>query len=81
MPPTQDLLSDQEITTAYDDVRSDQSETTWLVLKYADAKSDTLKLDSTGTGEISEMVEALGSEAAYGYIRTTTLPFASSTDS
>lgn len=69
MPPAQDLLSDTEISTAYDDVRSDQSETTWLVLKYVDAKSDTLKLDATGTGDITEMVEHLGEEAAYAYIR------------
>lgn len=69
MPPAQDLLSDTEITTAYDDVRSDQSETTWLILKYADAKSDNLKLDCTGTGDIAEMAESLGEEAAYAYIR------------
>jgi hypothetical protein len=33
MPQAADLLSDPEINQAYEDVRSDKSETTWLVLK------------------------------------------------
>ncbi|CAC9892549.1 unnamed protein product [Aureobasidium pullulans] len=61
MPQTADnLLSDPEIATAYEDVRSDKSATTWMVLKYISGTSDALKLDSTGEGEISEMVEHLG---------------------
>ncbi|KAF2798867.1 actin depolymerizing protein [Melanomma pulvis-pyrius CBS 109.77] len=70
MPSASDLLSDSEIAQAYEDVRSDKSETTWLVLKYVSATSDSLKLDKTGTGDIAEMAEALGEdEAAYAYIR------------
>lgn len=70
MPSPLDILSDPEIAQAYEDVRSDKSETTWLVLKYASATSDSLKLDKTGTGEIAEMAEALGDdEAAYAYVR------------
>jgi hypothetical protein len=33
MPAAADILSDPEINQAYEDVRSDKSETTWLVLK------------------------------------------------
>jgi hypothetical protein len=70
MPPPSDLLSDPEIAQAYEDVRSDKSETTWLVLKYASASSDNLTLAKTGTGDIAEMTEVLGDdEAAYAYVR------------
>lgn len=70
MAPPGDILSDPEIAQAYEDVRSDKSETTWLILKYASATSDSLKLAQTGTGEIAEMCEHLGDdEAAYAYIR------------
>jgi hypothetical protein len=33
MPSPSDILSDPEISKAYEDVRSDKSETTWLILK------------------------------------------------
>jgi hypothetical protein len=33
MPQAADILSDPEINQAYEDVRSDKSDTTWLVLK------------------------------------------------
>ena len=33
MPSAADILSDPEIAQAYEDVRSDKSETTWLILK------------------------------------------------
>jgi hypothetical protein len=70
MPAPNDLLSDPEIAQAYEDVRSDKSDTTWLVLKYASATSDNLTLSQTGTGEIAEMTESLGEdEAAYAYVR------------
>ncbi|KAH7132211.1 hypothetical protein B0J11DRAFT_481358 [Dendryphion nanum] len=70
MPAPSDILSDPEIAQAYEDVRSDKSETTWLVLKYESATKDSLKLDSTGKGDIAEMTEVLGDdEAAYAYVR------------
>ncbi|KAF2124118.1 actin depolymerizing protein [Dothidotthia symphoricarpi CBS 119687] len=70
MPSPLDLLNDPDIAKAYEDVRSDKSETTWLVLKYASASSDNLKLAQTGTGDIEEMTESLGDdEAAYAYVR------------
>ncbi|KZM23820.1 uncharacterized protein EKO05_0001063 [Ascochyta rabiei] len=70
MPSPSDILSDPDISKAYEDVRSDKSETTWLVLKYESATKDNLKLASSGTGDIAEMVETFGDdEAAYGYVR------------
>ncbi|KAG9186136.1 actin depolymerizing protein [Alternaria panax] len=70
MPAPSDILNDPEIAQAYEDVRSDKSETTWLILKYASATSDNLKLASTGSGDIAEMTESLGDdEAAYAYVR------------
>jgi len=73
MPQTADnLLSDPEIANAYEDVREDKSATTWMVLKYISGTSDALKLDSTGEGDIAEMVEHLGEdEAAYAFVRMT----------
>ncbi|KAF2823073.1 actin depolymerizing protein [Ophiobolus disseminans] len=70
MPGAADILSDPEINQAYEDVRDDKSQTTWLVLKYASATSDNLALSSTGSGDIAEMTETLGEdEAAYAYVR------------
>jgi hypothetical protein len=70
MPAPGDILSDPDISKAYEDVRSDKSETTWLVLKYESATKDNLKLAGSGTGDIAEMVETLGDdEAAYSYVR------------
>jgi hypothetical protein len=42
MPQAADILSDPEINQAYEDVRSDKSETTWLVLKVRFPYSATL---------------------------------------
>lgn len=68
--PADKLHADPEIAQAYEDVRSDKSETTWMVLKYMSGTSDELKLDKTGTGNIAEMTESLGEdEAAYAYVR------------
>jgi hypothetical protein len=33
MPSAADILNDPDIAQAYEDVRSDKSETTWLILK------------------------------------------------
>ncbi|KAH8712242.1 hypothetical protein GQ44DRAFT_713571 [Phaeosphaeriaceae sp. PMI808] len=70
MPSAADILSDPDIAQAYEDVRSDKSDTTWLVLKYASGTSDNLKLAGTGAGDIAEMTEGLADdEAAYAYVR------------
>ena len=63
-------MSDPDIAQAYEDVRSDKSETNWMVLKYESAMKDNLKLAQTGSGTIEEMTESLGDdEAAYAYVR------------
>ena len=64
------LISDPAIAEAYEDVRSDKSETAWMVLKYAPTGPDKLALAETGTGDVAEMREHFkDDEAAYGYIR------------
>ncbi|KAI0078351.1 actin depolymerizing protein [Panus rudis PR-1116 ss-1] len=63
-------VSDPKIDEAYQDVRSDKSETNWLLLDYESDKSDKLVLASTGSGGLEELVEHLDdSKASYGYAR------------
>lgn len=40
MPPAADILNDPDIAQAYEDVRSDKSDTTWLILKVRDKLSN-----------------------------------------
>jgi len=40
MPPAADILNDPDIAQAYEDVRSDKSDTTWLILKVRDKLYD-----------------------------------------
>lgn len=70
MPSPSDILSDAAIAQAYEDVRSDKSETNWMLLKYEMVGKDNLLLSATGEGDIAEMAEQLGEdEAAYAYVR------------
>ncbi|KAM5533384.1 hypothetical protein V8D89_012934 [Ganoderma adspersum] len=63
-------LSDPKIDEAYQDVRSDKSETNWLLLDYESDRSDKLKLTSTGSGGLAELRDQLDdSKASYGYAR------------
>jgi len=63
-------LSDPSIDVAYQDVRSDKSDTNWLLLDYENDRSDKLQLTQTGTGGLSELREALDdSKASYAYVR------------
>jgi len=63
-------LSDTKIAEAYQDVRSDKSDTNWLLLDYETDRSDKLVLTQTGTGGLSELKEVLDdSKASYGYVR------------
>ncbi|KAF5310518.1 hypothetical protein D9619_008015 [Psilocybe cf. subviscida] len=63
-------LKDPSINEAYLDVRSDKSDTSWLLLDYESEKSDKLKVTKTGTGDLAELKEALDdSKASYGYAR------------
>ncbi|GAW05137.1 actin depolymerizing protein [Lentinula edodes] len=63
-------LSDPKITEAYQDVRSDKTDTNWLLIDYESDRSDTLKLTQTGTGGLAELREVLDdSRASYAYVR------------
>jgi len=65
-------LSDEQINQAYLDVRSDKSDTNWLLLDYESDRSDKLKVTQTGIGGLSELRDALDdSRASYGYARVT----------
>ncbi|KAK7039565.1 actin depolymerizing protein [Favolaschia claudopus] len=63
-------VSDPAIDEAYQDVRSDKSDTNWLLLDYESDRSDTLKLTSTGKGGLAELREILDEDkASYAYVR------------
>jgi len=63
-------LSDSSINEAYQDVRSDKSDTNWLLLNYVSDRSEKLVVKQTGTGGLSELKEALDdSVAAFAYAR------------
>ncbi|KZO94180.1 actin depolymerizing protein [Calocera viscosa TUFC12733] len=65
-------VSDPAIADAYQDVRSDKSDTNWLLLSYEGAKSDKLVLSSTGKGGLKELAEALDdTQAQFAYARVT----------
>ncbi|KAG2036817.1 hypothetical protein BDR03DRAFT_865273 [Suillus americanus] len=65
-------LSDPKIDEAYQDVRSDKSETNWLLLDYESDRSDKLTVTQTGTGGLAELRDALSdSKASYAYVRVT----------
>jgi hypothetical protein len=54
------------------DVRSDKSDTNWLLLDYESDRSDQLRLTQTGSGGLSELKETLDdSKASYAYARVT----------
>ncbi|KAG1862127.1 hypothetical protein DFJ58DRAFT_715369 [Suillus subalutaceus] len=65
-------LSDPKIDEAYQDVRSDKSETNWLLLDYESDRSDKLTVTQTGTGGLAELRDTLSdSKASYAYVRVT----------
>ncbi|KAH0826632.1 hypothetical protein J3R83DRAFT_4998 [Lanmaoa asiatica] len=65
-------VSDADINQAYLDVRSDKSDTNWLLLDYESDRSDKLVVTKTGTHGLSELRDALDdSKASYGYARIT----------
>ena len=53
-----------EIQKAYDEVRSDKSETDWLLINYEDAKSDKLFLKDSGSGGLEELKKHMDSNEA-----------------
>jgi len=65
-------LSDPTIDEAYQDVRSDKSDTNWLLLDYESERSDKLTVTQTGTGGLAELRDVLAdSKASYAYVRVT----------
>lgn len=68
-----------EILAAYDAVRSDKDETNWLLISYASAVGDALKLTATGSGGLEELATKLDdSQAQYAYCR---IEYANDTES
>jgi len=63
-------VSAPEILEAYNDVRSDKTETNWLMISYESDRSDKLKLTATGKGGLKELKEQVPEkDAAYAYVR------------
>jgi len=63
-------VSDSKIDEAYQDVRSDNSATNWLLLNYESDRSDKLVLTATGEGGLEELREHLDdSKASFAYAR------------
>lgn len=68
-----------EILAAYDAVRSDKDNTNWLIISYASAVGDKLKLSETGSGGLEELATKLDdSQAQYAYAR---IEYANDTES
>merc|ERR1712098_626285 len=65
-------VNDPALLSAYEDVRSDKSETNWAVFGY-DSSGKRLEVTATGSGGIGELVGALRDDAVqYGFIAVTT---------
>ncbi|KAF6764316.1 ADF-like domain-containing protein [Ephemerocybe angulata] len=63
-------VSDPAINEAYLDVRSDKSETNFVLLDYASDRSDKLVVTKTGTGGLDELTELLDdAKASFAYVR------------
>ncbi|KAK0183676.1 ADF-like domain-containing protein [Armillaria mellea] len=64
-------VNDPAIAQAYEDVRSDKSETTWMLLDYESDRSDRLVVTSSGTGNpLDELKDSLDEgKASFAYGR------------
>jgi len=64
-------VQDPAIAQAYENVRSDKSPETWLIIDYTSEKSSDFALTATGTGDLAEFTEALvkPGNASFGYVR------------
>lgn len=52
------------------DVRSDKTDTNWVLLDYESDRSDKLVVTATGSGGLAELKEVLDdSKASYAYVR------------
>jgi len=65
-------VTDPQIAEAYQDVRSDKSETNWVLIDYESDRSDKLKVTATGSGGLTELREHLDDhKASFAYVRVT----------
>ncbi|TFY73739.1 hypothetical protein EWM64_g10272 [Hericium alpestre] len=65
-------VSDPKINDAYDEVRSNKSDTNWVLIDYESDRSDKLVVTQTGTGGLAELQDVLDpSRASYAYVRVT----------
>ncbi|WWD15759.1 hypothetical protein CI109_100181 [Kwoniella shandongensis] len=63
-------VSDPKIAEAYDKVRSNDGELTWLLLDYESDKSNKLTLTATGSGNLAEMTAQLQPQrASFAYAK------------
>ncbi|KAI7865795.1 hypothetical protein BDF14DRAFT_1875475 [Spinellus fusiger] len=63
-------ISDPELTTVYEDVRDDKTETNWAFFDFADGKPDRLRVAGSGSGGLAEFVKQLKPQVAgWGYVR------------
>ncbi|KAK4053212.1 hypothetical protein OIO90_003986 [Microbotryomycetes sp. JL221] len=61
-----------EIKEAYEQVRDNKSDVTWLLLDYETDKSDTLNLTGKGNGGLDELKQHLSDDrASFGYAKIT----------
>ncbi|GAA5962026.1 hypothetical protein JCM8115_002886 [Rhodotorula mucilaginosa] len=67
---TQADVSSPDIKDAYEKVRNDKDDTTWLLLDFEGDKSDKLALTETGTGGLDELKTKFQDQrASFAYIR------------
>ncbi|WVW83320.1 hypothetical protein I302_105339 [Kwoniella bestiolae CBS 10118] len=63
-------VKDPKIAEAYEKIRSNNDETTWLLLDYESDKSNALTLTKTGTGNIEELAKELQPQrASFAYAK------------
>ena len=63
-------LDAADIASAYEAVRSDKDDRTWLLISYAAPTGNALSLTKTGTGGLAELAAALDDgQVQYGYVR------------
>ncbi|KAL9949484.1 hypothetical protein D7B24_004469 [Verticillium nonalfalfae] len=63
-------VSSPEVAAAYDAVRSDKDEITWLLVSNPSPTSKDLTLTKTGTGDVTALAAELqDDQVQYGYVR------------
>ncbi|GFZ46279.1 hypothetical protein JCM24511_04526 [Saitozyma sp. JCM 24511] len=63
-------VKDPKIAEAYEKVRDNKEDITWLLLDYQSDKSDTLTLTATGTGDLSDLTSHLQPQrASFAYAK------------